>query len=155
MENTDMIQNLRACPDSEGLGYCGNYKFTVGCVSEVNGPDSVEIPDFAPTRHELIQLVKYWATATLELQFDYFLYTSTGSTEWRLDAFASRRINRIATLLGEVEVQKAIQEAEEKFSKTTDPRAWEIFKNGTPEEQEAFQDEVLRRISEYGHDTSG
>jgi hypothetical protein len=91
----------------------------------------------------------------IPIQFDYFLYTSTGSTEWRLDAFASRRVDRIATLLGEGEVQKVIQEAEEKFSKTTNPRAWAIFKNGTPAEQEAFQDEVLRSISEHDDDTSG
>lgn len=148
MEHTDMAPKLRTCADNEGLGYWGNDKVRIGCVNEVNGPDSAEVPDFAPTRHELIQLVKYWATVALGLQFDYFLYSSTGSTEWRLGAFASRRINRIAIPLGEVEVQKAIREAEDKFSKATDPKAWAIFKNGTPAEQESFQDEVQRTISE-------
>jgi predicted Zn-dependent peptidase len=28
------------------------------------------------------------------------------------------------------------------------PRAWSIFLNGTPEEQEAFQDEIQQKISE-------
>ena len=30
------------------------------CLSEVNGPDSAEFPNFAPNRYELIQLVKHW-----------------------------------------------------------------------------------------------
>jgi hypothetical protein len=55
MENTQMTQNLRACPDSEGLGYLSGKGIAIGNVSEVNGLDSAEIPYFAPTRHELIQ----------------------------------------------------------------------------------------------------
>jgi hypothetical protein len=50
---------------------------------------------------------------------------------------------------------KAVEEAEKEFSKTVDPRAWSIFKDGTPEEQDAFQDEVLRSFSEDCQDTSG
>lgn len=155
MENTQMTQKHRPCPDSEGLGYLTNGKVTIGYVSEVNGPDSAEIPDFAPTRHELIHLVKYWANVALGYQFDFFSFGQTGSTPRRRELFACCRIRRIATLLGEEEVRKAIQEAEEEFSKTTDPRAWAIFKNGTPEEQEAFQDEILRKISEHCEGTSG
>jgi hypothetical protein len=148
MNTTNVTESFKACPDSEGLGCWGNEKFTVGYVSEVNGPDSEEVPDFVPIRHELIQLVKYWATLDLDDLFDFFLYGQTGSSERRRVAFARRRINRIATVLGEGEVRKAVEEAEQEFSKTIDPRAWSIFKNGTPEEQEAFQDEVLRSFTE-------
>lgn len=153
MEDINATQELRACSDSEGLGWCSNDTFVFGYVSEVNGPDSAEIPDFAPTRHELIQLVKYWDTLRLDQLFYFFVVGQVGFCDSRRSAFASRRISRIATLLGEDEVQKAIQEAEEEFSKRTDPRAWAIFKNGTPEEQEAFQDEVLRKFCEGGQDT--
>ena len=148
-----MTQKFKACPDSEGLGCWGNEKITVGYVTEVNGPDSAEIPDFVPTRHELIQLVKYWATLDIEDLFFFFLYGQTGSSERRRVAFARRRICRIATVLGEEEVQKAVEKAEQEFSKTIDPRTWAIFKNGTPEEQEAFQEEVLRSFSETRQDT--
>jgi hypothetical protein len=144
-----MTEKLRPCPDSEGLGYWGNEKIIVGYVSEVNGPDSAEIPDFVPTRHELIQLVKYWATLDIEDLFFFFLYGQTCSSERRRVAFARRRICRIATILGEEEVRKAVEEAENEFSKTIDPRAWSIFKNGTPAEQEAFQNEVLQSFSEH------
>ncbi len=113
------------------------------------------MPEFVPTRHELIQLAKDWATLDIDDLFDFFLYGQTGSSEWRRVAFAHRRIDRIATILGEEEVRKAVEEAEEEFSKTIDPRAWAIFKAGTREEREAFQDEVLRSFSEPHQGTSG
>lgn len=141
-------ENRKACPDSEGLGFWGNQAFTVGYVDEVNGPNSVEMPEFVPTRYELIQLAKYWATIVIDLRFDYFLYTTTGSSEWRLDAFARRRVGRIGEILGQDEINKVIDQAYEEYGKEQDPRAWSIFLNGTPEEKEAFQDEIQQKISE-------
>lgn len=152
MENSDMTQESRPCQDTEGLGWYGDDRLTVGYVNEVNGPDSAEMPDLVPTRHELIQLLKYWARLRRKHLFGFSLYGQTGSNESRLHAFAGRRINRIATVLGEEEVQKAIEEAEQEFSKTVDSRVWAIFKNGTPEEREAFQDEVLRSFPEPSQD---
>jgi hypothetical protein len=137
-----------ACPDSEGLGFWGDERFTVGYVDEVNGPNSAEMPEFVPTRYELIQLAKYWATIVIDLRFDYFLYTQTGSSEWRLDAFARRRVGRIGKILGQDEINKVIDQAYEEYGKEQDPRAWSIFLNGTLEEQQAFQDEIQQKISE-------
>jgi hypothetical protein len=142
-----MTHDFRSCPDSEGLGSYGNGNIIIGYVSEVNGPDSGEVPDFVPTRHELIQLFKYWATLDLDKQFYFFLYTQTGSIDRRRGAFAGRRICRIAAILGEEEVQKAIQEAQREYNKKIDPRAWSIFQDGTPEERDAFQEEVQRSFS--------
>jgi hypothetical protein len=46
--------------DSEGLGAWGNkIAGTVGHVSEVNGSEACEVPQFVPTKHELIQIAKY------------------------------------------------------------------------------------------------
>jgi hypothetical protein len=117
-------------------------------VSEVNGPDSAEMPEYVPTRHELLQLAKYWATLALDLQFDFFLYGQTGSSEYRRDAFAKRRIGRIAEILGREDIDKVIDQVYEEYGKKQDARAWTIFMTGTPEEQEAFQDEIQRRICE-------
>jgi len=138
----------KARPDSEGLGFWGDGRFTVGYVDEVNGPNSAVMPEFVPTRYELIQLAKYWATIVIDLRFDYFLYTGTGSSEWRLDAFASRRVGRIGEILGQDEINKVIDQAYEEYGKERDPRAWSIFLNGTTQEQEAFQDEIQQKISE-------
>src|ERR1019366_5859431 len=98
--------------------------------------------------YELIQLGEYWTTIVIDLRFDYFLYTQTGSSEWRLDAFAWRRVGRIGEILGQDQINKVIDQAYEEYGKKQDPRAWSIFLNGTPEEQAAFQDEIQQKISE-------
>jgi hypothetical protein len=125
-------------------------------LSEVNGPDSAEVLNFAPTRYELIQLVKHWATIVIDDSFVCFLYQQhSSSSERRRRAFAGRRINRIATVLGEEAVEKAINEAEEEYSKPVSPRAWSIFKNGTEEEWQAFQDEVQSALNQKDAERKG
>lgn len=138
----------KPCPDSEGLGFWGGNGICIGYVSEINGPDSAEMPEFVPTRYELLQLAKYWATLDLDLQFDFFLYGQSGSSEYRRSAFARRRVGRIAEILGREQVDKLIDEVYEEYGKKQDARAWAIFVTGTPEEQEAFQDEIQMRICE-------
>ena len=103
-----------------------------------------DVPDLKPTRHELIQLVKYWATVVLEIQYYFFLFEQAGSYEWRLGAFAQDRICLIETALGEEEVQEAVEQAEREFSKGIDSRYWAMFKGGTKEEREAFREEINR-----------
>ena len=65
--DSDFLQPLPAGP------------FVIGRVDRVNGAGAVEVP-FMPTRHELLQLVKYWAREILEIQYCWFLYESSGST---------------------------------------------------------------------------
>jgi hypothetical protein len=145
-EDINPTRSLRPCPDSDDLGCWRGENFTIGYVNEVNGSDSAEVLNFAPTRHELIQLVKYWTTIVLRDEFYIFAYGPPGSPEMRRIPFGCRRIDRIATVLGEEAVQRAVDEAEEEYSKTVSPRAWSIFKNGTEEEREAFQDESWRSL---------
>ena len=94
--------------NNESLHAWGNKNFTIGSVDEVNGAEAVEVPDFAPTRHELIQIVKYWAKKRLDNAWFFFLTSQTGSTEWRINLFAARRIYRIEEILGEDEVKKLL-----------------------------------------------
>jgi hypothetical protein len=58
--------------DSEGLGCWGNEVFRVGYVSEVNGPDSVEISKFVPTRYELINSSSFGRKSDLTCCFPFF-----------------------------------------------------------------------------------
>ncbi len=125
--------------DSEGLGCIGDGKVSIGYVDEVNGAGAVEIPSFVPTRHELIQLVKYWATQEIDCQFFWFACATIGSSEMRIEPFAARRIVRIAKLLGEDEVEKAVKQAHDEFWKDHDPETRRIFYKGTREEIEAFR----------------
>jgi hypothetical protein len=54
-------------------------------------------------------------------------YGTLSRPTWRRVAFARRRVDRIATVLGGEEVRKTIEDAEGKFSKKIGPRDWAIF----------------------------
>ena len=48
-------------------------RFRIGYVGEVNGEGAEEIAGFTPTRHELIQLVKYWYGRYLDKSWFWFV----------------------------------------------------------------------------------
>jgi hypothetical protein len=100
----------------------------------------------APTRNELHQLARYWATEIIDLDYDFFLYGGTGSSEWRVREFANRRLSTMCTLLGADVVENIVSEAEQAFGKTVDQRAWKVFMQGNPKEHAQFQREVEDRI---------
>ena len=82
----------------------------IGDVDEVNGPGAEEIPDFDPTRHELVQLLIFWANVHFE---ESFVYRTTDHQEdpehpEYLMYFSSRRMDRIADLLEREEVAKVV-----------------------------------------------
>jgi hypothetical protein len=118
--------------------------FAIGCVDEVNGTGATEVPDFNPTRPELIQLVKYWKKSALDSEYSVFLTGQIGSTDMRMQPFAYRRIARIADLIGEDEIRKVVQEAENEFGRSADPKAWDIFLHGTSEQWDEMPEEFYR-----------
>ncbi len=132
--------------DSEGLGFYGNDRWTVGYVDEVNGSGAVEMPGFVSTKHELIQLVKYWASIRIDIRFDWFTSQCVGSSETRLESFSGRRIARIAEVLGNDETSAAVQQAHGEYAKNVDPFVWDVFLNGTLEEQSALQEDIEREM---------
>jgi hypothetical protein len=154
--NTDTSINInqkKHSPDSEGLGFWGNGRWTVGYVDEVNGPEAVEMPGVVATKHELVQLVKYWASIRIDIRFVWFANQCVGSSETRLESFSGRRIARIAEVLGNDETSAAVQQAYAEYAKHIDPRIWDVFLNGTPEEQTALQEEIEREM--VSKDNSG
>ena len=126
--------------DNELLRPWGNEKIVIGYVEEVNGAGAMEVPEFDPTRHELIQLVKYWAEVAFRIEYEWFLTGCTGSTEMRLKPFAWNRIGRIAEHLGDEEVKKVLHEVYDEFEKKQDKRLWDIWLNGTKEQWDAVRD---------------
>jgi len=110
-------------------------------LDEFNGPGAEEIQGFVPTRHELIQIVKYWANVGLDLNYFMFFNNTTESDLLRQTSFAQLRIGRIAKILGEDEVRKAIDgvytkfekdlEVYTKFGEDLDKEAWDIFLHRT------------------------
>ena len=134
--------------DNDNLGVWANERMVVGYVENVNGPGAREFPEFTATEHELITLVKHWAQVALDIEWFWFLYAQVGSSETRENAFAHRRTSRIADVVGQEVVAKAVDEVWEDFGKRQDARAWGIFLHGDEEQVRAFQDEVQDKLDE-------
>jgi len=117
-------------------------------VDEVNGPGAEEIQGFVPTRDELIQIVNYWAEIELDVNFFMFIHDQVESHWLRESSFARHRIWRIAKILGEDEVRKAIDEVYAKFGKDLDKRTWNIFLHGTKAQRATLQEEVQQEMNE-------
>jgi len=126
----------------------GGRGIVIGHVDEVNGSGAQEISDFLPTRHELLQVAKYWACEELETLWFEFLTGQTGSTESRVKAFAQQRIARIDAALGGNDVGTVVDVVYTDFGSRQDQRLWEIFCRGDRMEWEAVQEETWRKLNE-------
>jgi hypothetical protein len=73
-------------------------------------------------------------------------------TESLQKAFAYRRLDRIAKVIGKVEVRKAVRQVEEEIGKRSDPKYWHAFMFGTDEERLGVQEEIQRKMSLEEHD---
>ena len=145
MSTTRIVRNK----DNNQLMPLGGRGVVIGSVEEVNGSGAAEIPDFVPTRHELLQLVNFWAKEALGYEFyETFLFAQYCSSGSRLSGYAWRRINRIGELLGEERVKEAVEEAYAEFGKNQDQRYWEIFMHGSSEDRNALQDEIQRKMQD-------
>jgi hypothetical protein len=130
------MDTYKLSSDSEWLEFLTNGEITIGFVQEVNGNEAVEVPEFVPTKHELKEIVKYWFHQTLQNDFFFFETGCSGSTEWRINIYAERRINRAAEILSEQELDELIADAERGFKKEykIPDEVWNIFKNGSRQE---------------------
>ena len=134
--------------DAGGLGPMHAGSIVIGRVDEIVGEGGVEKRDYVPIGHELCVLLKYWVTTLTDLDFDSFLYASTGSSEWRTRAFARRRLNRLLQVIGKEAGEKAYHEAEAEFRKRykVSDEEWRIFTMGTEQEVREFQDKLHREM---------
>ena len=105
------------------------------------------MPEFVPTRHELL-LVRHWERTALDIFFFWFLSVQVGSCENREAAFARGRVRRVAELLGDDVVREVVSEVWVDFGQAQEPRAWDIFLHGDAEQIQSFQDEVHGKIAE-------
>ena len=74
---------IKVNADNDSLLPLSNGVFVIGNVDELNGAGAEEMA-FMPTRHELLQLVKYWTREILEIRYSWFLSAGTDSTEIRV-----------------------------------------------------------------------
>ncbi len=145
MKTTRIVSNA----DNEGLMPSSGNRIIIGYVYEANGAGSKEMPEYVPTRHELTELLKYWARRVIDISWFEFVYSATGSYELRLKPFAYSRMERICELLDDGEGDEIVRETFEKFGKELDKEAWDIFMNGTEEQWEEFQDKQAELRGEY------
>ena len=126
------------------------YLSGLGWVDEMNGSEAAKIPDLVSTSYELIQLVRFWVEEYLDFHFhDGFRLNSVSSSGCDRAAYACRRINKIEEVLGQEQVQEAVDQAYQDFGKKQDQRIWDIFLNGDEEQRQAFYEEQDRALSEY------
>lgn len=141
--------------DNDELLPCGDKGLVFGYTNEVNGPGAEELKEFVVTRHELIQIVKYWAERRLGDSWDTFV-TGDGinTTDFYQRCFAKRRIARAERALGKEAVDKAFKEVEDEFKAGVKPRPaidarlWGVFVHGTEEQRAAVQEEFWRKMRE-------
>ena len=107
--------------------------------TDVRGSRATEVPEFIPTRYDLLELVEYWESEKLRREWDNFI-TGMIIPDWEA-IFHSGRIARIAEVLGEEEVERVIAEVWERFSRRCDARRLDIFLHGDEEQWKAVQDE--------------
>lgn len=123
--------------------------FVVGFVDEVNGPASREVPEYSPTRAELLELAKYWEFIFLDTEYFVCATGQVGSSEMRLARYAERRVARVVDLLGDKAIQ-AVCEIRYGFAKGIGSRNWAEFReylgSGGPYWEE--REEFLARLQE-------
>jgi len=121
-------RHLKRKTDTKGLGprhFRGGE--VIGLVDEVNGPGSQLCPSFVPTRHELLHLAKYWIERQIDVDFFTFHTGCSGSTEWRIAQYSTRRIQRLARILGHSAIRAIYDEIGSEFSEQFGESAWEAF----------------------------
>lgn len=136
--------------NTEGLGAMVAGPFVIGSVDAINGRGGEEVPEFVATRRELERLVAYWWTERLDHDFDYFVYQSSGSSEWRWSQYIDRRLSRLGEILGDEAVGKMIDDATARWRKLykVDDEDWRVFTQGGEEEQEAWREKKLSAMTQ-------
>lgn len=116
----------------------------------VNGAEeincSVEGVASGTSPTESIQRYKEAVEKALERRYMEFLYSqSMGS--WKYWLYADRLGKELN--LSDEQVHTAVEDVYAEFARRANPREWNIFLNGTPEEVTTLQDEIARQVSEY------
>ena len=135
------MSELPELPDNEDLEPIVTKNMLIGCYSEINGSDAVACPEHVPTRHELLRLAHYWYDRIVSIQTTWFYAQQTGSYESRMLAYAGRRLDRIAEVIGQETVDKVVAEVAADYQKRMGAD-WEVFIHGDDEQWESVRARV-------------
>ena len=102
-----------------------------------------EVPEFIPTREEMLEIAKYWYQEYLSDQWLWFFCSVSSAGP---GAYRWGRIARIGELLGEEEVGKILDQTWEEFlersAPSVDPKHLDIFLHGDAEQMEVARKEI-------------
>ena len=117
-----------------------------GAMQSLGGSLPMKSMDYLANSEEVSVLVKHWRTQILRLEWVFFIYGQTGSSELRTLDLARGRIDLAYAAIGKEAVDQAIEEAQAEFKgKINDDRLWNIFENGTQEQWEEVCKETYRK----------
>ena len=111
-------------------------RVTFGFVDAVHGPGSEVLPTYGPTRHELLELTRYWMAQVLEIEMFWFLTATSGSHDCTMLPYAKKRLDRIAKVLGEKAVKEVVTQVQNEYRREMGDKNWEILLHGTEEERD-------------------
>jgi len=118
---------------------------SLGLPGRLQDECDTEIPGVDLTLEEVVEIAKFWTREILVNHFNCFLWGGH-DTDWRLGRRAIGRLESFANLAGRDIIKNAVDEAILEYGKEADPRYWEVFWYGTPEEQEQVMDEFRREL---------
>lgn len=101
--------------ESAGLGVWKGAGMTIGTVRGVNDRWARLVEGFVPTEYELALLAKHYLDQIMDIDLFYRCYEQSGSSEWRIQAFAGARLNTIEQALGEKKFSALIAKTEAKW----------------------------------------
>ena len=113
----------------------------------------MEVTEFSPTSEELLQIVKYWTTEVLKVEYlDHFLIGMHEGRDWKLYYLAIRRISRITELLGQETVDQAIEEVYIEIGEKQDERIWNTFLFGNKEQFHTVVGDAYKAMNKALHE---
>ena len=115
-----------------------NLRFAIGAT---------ENPEFVLIYDELIELLKYWVEQSLEAELWVLVDGGAANGELKNLPFIRMRINQILVLLPKNDAKAAMDEAVAKCKKDCgfSDEEWDIFRNGTSEQELELQEKLWAR----------
>ncbi len=82
------------------------------------------------TKDELRALAAHWVYEHLDCSVFCCLYGTVGSTDLRMWEYTKDRVDKIAAILGQEEIDKVIDEVKERMRQRLGDEAWTAFLEG-------------------------
>jgi hypothetical protein len=124
--------------------------FTIGYVEEIHGEMGRPVPEFVPTRHELLTLAEHWRSEWLMIELWWLESGSVGSDELRQYEYAFDRMSRATGLIDHVltaeDRARALEESEEAALPAVE-RALRLVGRLDHDDLKAVQAEATRRLA--------